>query len=86
MGRTMLSKYLIQFSVVGWIRLGPNYGKGNGSDGNLLQKDLCQVTKSPRTVTFSAPEIQDNNHLIRWADIVHRHIVKFFARFFCKKK
>ena len=64
----------------------PNYGRGNGSDGNLLQKDLCQVTKSPRTVIFSAPEIQDNNHLIRWADIVHRHIVKFFARFFCKKK
>ena len=45
MGRAMLNKSLIQFSVDGWgyvpsleFGLRPNYGKGSG---NLLQKDLC---------------------------------------------
>ena len=49
MGGAMLSKSLIQFSFVGWgcvpsllFGLRPNYGMGNGSNGDLLQKDLCQ--------------------------------------------
>ena len=54
MGGDMLSKSLTQFSVDGWgcvpslwfgLRL--NYGKGNGSNGNLLHT-------APRTVLFSA--------------------------------
>ena len=47
-GRARLSKFLIQFSVDGWgcvpsllFNLRPNYGRGSGSNGNLLQKDLC---------------------------------------------
>ena len=42
MGRTMLSKSLIQFSVDGWncvpsvlFDLGPNYGVGNEDNGDL---------------------------------------------------
>ena len=46
----MLSKSLIQFSVgLGWghvasllFGLRPNYSRGNGHNGDLLQKDLCQ--------------------------------------------
>ena len=48
MGRAMLRESLIQFSVDGvggvpslWFGLRPNYGRGNGGNGNLLQKDLC---------------------------------------------
>ena len=51
MGRAMLSKALIQFSVDGWwgvccfpsllFGLRPNYGRSNESNGNVLQKDLC---------------------------------------------
>ena len=48
MGRTMLSKYLIQFSLDGWgcvpsllFDLRPNYGGGNEDEGNLLQKVPC---------------------------------------------
>ena len=47
MGGTMLSKSLIQFSVEGqscvpflYFGLMSNYGRGNGSNGDLLQKDL----------------------------------------------
>ena len=47
MGRAMLSKSLIQFSVDGQssvpsllFDLRPNYGGGNEDNGNLLQKDL----------------------------------------------
>ena len=42
------SKSLIQFSIDGWgcvpsllFGLRPNYGRGNNSNGDLLQKDLC---------------------------------------------
>ena len=45
----MLSKSLIEFSVDGWgcvpsllFCLRPIYGSGNGGNGDLLQKDLCQ--------------------------------------------
>ena len=48
MGRAMLSKSLIQFSVDGWgcvpsllLDLRPNYGRGNEDSGNLLLKVPC---------------------------------------------
>ena len=51
-GGAMLSKSLIQLSVDGWgcvpsqlFGLKPNYGRVNGGNGNLLQKDLCQTTE-----------------------------------------
>ena len=54
MGRAMLSKYLIQFSVDGWGRvpfllfdLRPNYGGGNEDNGDLLQKVLCTQCSQP---------------------------------------
>ena len=47
MGRAMLSKSLIQFSVNGWgcvpfllSDLSPSYGGGNEDSGDLLQKVL----------------------------------------------
>ena len=50
MGRTMLSKSLIQFSVDRWgcvpsqlFDLRPNYGGGNEDNGNLLQKVPCTL-------------------------------------------
>ena len=56
MGRAMLSKSLIQFSVEGQgcvpsllFDLRPNYGEGNEDNGNLLQK------VSTRHATLSAP-------------------------------
>ena len=59
-GKAMLSKSLIQFSVDGWsyvpslyFGLRPNYGRGNG---DLLQKDLCQHAVPPRTAAVSAPD------------------------------
>ena len=51
---TMFSKSLIQFSAHGWgcvpsLKFGmrPNYGRSNGDNGNLLQKDLCQHAGLP---------------------------------------
>ena len=48
MGRAMLSKSLIQFSVDGWgclpsllFDLRPNYGGGNEDKGDLFQKAPC---------------------------------------------
>ena len=48
MGKAMLSKSLIQFSVDGWFcvpsllfDLRPNYGGGNEDSGHLLQKVPC---------------------------------------------
>ena len=50
-GKAMLSKSLIKISADGWgclpslyFDLRPNYGRYDGSKGNLLQKDLCQHT------------------------------------------
>ena len=47
-GEAMLSKSLIQFSVDGGscvpsmlLGLRPNYGRGNGDNGDFLQNDLC---------------------------------------------
>ena len=58
MGRAMLSKSLIQFSVDEWgcvpsllFDLRPNYGGGNEDNGDLLQKvplTLQQATTDPR--------------------------------------
>ena len=46
-GRSMLSTPLIQFSTDGWgcvpsllFGLRPNYGRGNGGNAGLLQKDF----------------------------------------------
>ena len=56
----MLSKSLIQFLFMGGLCSLPvvwpeaKY-KGNGGNGNLLQKDLCQYASAPRTVGVSAP-------------------------------
>ena len=36
--------------------LRPNYGRVNGGNIDLLQKDLCQDTRPPRTVVVSAPD------------------------------
>ena len=48
MGRAMISKSLIQFSVDGWgcvpsllFNMRPNCGGGNEDNGDLLQKDPC---------------------------------------------
>ena len=57
----MLSKSLIQFSVDGWdyvpslyFGMRSNYSRGIGSNGDLLQKDLCQHTKAPGLL-YSVP-------------------------------
>ena len=59
----MLTKSLIQFSVYEWycvpslyFDLRPNYGRGNGSKGDLLQMGLGQHVGTLRTVIFSAPD------------------------------
>ena len=58
MGRAMLSKSLIQFSVDGsgcvpsfLFDLRPNYGRGNEDNGDLLQKVPCMhcCTQCPQT-------------------------------------
>ena len=61
--RPMLRKSLIQFSADRWgcvaslyFGLRANYGRGNGINRNLLQKDFCQYAASPKTVVFSAPD------------------------------
>ena len=36
--------------------LRPNHSKGNGCNGDLLQKDLSQRAGAPRTVAFSTPD------------------------------
>ena len=57
----MQSKSSIQFSVDGLgcvpylkFSLRPTYGRGNGSNGDCLQKDLLQHATSSRTVVVSA--------------------------------
>ena len=57
----MLSKSLIQFSTDGWgcvaslyFGLKPHYGRGNGGNGNLLQKNLY---RTPKTFVVSAPDL-----------------------------
>ena len=62
MGRAMLSKYFIKYSVDGWgstpsllFGLWPNYGSFNGSYGDLLQKHLCQHTLQLPQLLYSVP-------------------------------
>ena len=64
MGRAMLSKSLIQFSVDGWgcvpslfFDLRPNYGGGNEDNGELLQKVPCthSHTQFPRPCSRLLP-------------------------------
>ena len=54
----MMSKSLIQFSPDGGccVPTLPYYGEGNGGNGSLLQKDLCQRTGLQGTVAVSAPD------------------------------
>ena len=56
----MLGKSLIQFSTDGWgcvaslyFGLKPHYCRGNGGNGNLLQKNLY---RTPKTGIVSAPD------------------------------
>ena len=39
-----------------WVGLRPNYGRGNGSIGNLLQTDLFKHATVPRTVVVNVPD------------------------------
>ena len=64
MGRAVLSKSLIQFSVDGWgcvpsllFDLRPNYGGGNEDNGELLQKVPCthSHTQFPRPCSRLLP-------------------------------
>ena len=68
-GEAMLSKSLIQFSADGWdcVRpplppptpyrgLRPNYVRGNGNNGDVFQRELCQDAVAPMTVVVSAPD------------------------------
>ena len=64
MGVAMLSKSLIQLSIDGQscvpsllFGLRPNYGRGNGGNVDLHQKDLCQYALTPRTVVVSDPDL-----------------------------
>ena len=56
-GKSILSKYLIQFSANWWVCITSLWfglcGWENGSNGYLLQKDLCQHVAAPRTVVVS---------------------------------
>ena len=54
--KAVLSKSLIQCSADGWgcalslqFGLRPNYGRGNGSNGDVLEKHLCQHTLAFQT-------------------------------------
>ena len=49
------------------VSLRPNYGRGNGRSGNLLQKDLCQLA---RTVVVSAPD-----HLAGHGRPIHQRLL-----------
>ena len=60
-GEAMLGKSLIQFSTDGWgcvaslyFGLKPHYCRGNGGNGNLLQKNLY---RTPKTFVVSAPDL-----------------------------
>ena len=56
-GKSILSKCLIQFSANWWVCVTSLWfglcGWENGSNGYLLQKDLCQHIAAPRTVVVS---------------------------------
>ena len=78
LGRALLSKSLIQFSVDGWdgcvpsllFALKPNDGGGNENNGNLFQKVPCTHC---HTVAFSAATLQQatTDPCLRWVD-THR--------------
>ena len=54
MGGAVLSKSLIQFSVYGQDCV-PSH-RGNGDNGDFLQKDLRLHARAPRTIVFSVPD------------------------------
>ena len=62
MGRAMLSKSFIQFSVDGWgcvpfllFNLMPNYVGGNEDNGDLLQKVLCMHCYTQCSERYTRP-------------------------------
>ena len=63
MGRDMLRKYLVQFSVNGWgsvtsllFDLRPNYGEGNKDNGNLsFKRPQAHTTVSSAPDTAAGP-------------------------------
>jgi len=64
MGRAMLSKSLIQFSVEGWgcvpsllFELRPNYGGDNEEYGDLLQKVPCMHCCTECPQPYSRPPL-----------------------------
>ena len=87
MGRSMLSKSLIQFSVNWWgcvppllFDLRPNYGGGNEDNGDLLQKVPCmhcgiqclQPWRRPSLTQASAGDSLDT-HGIVWVSFLWGH-------------
>ena len=80
MGRAMLSKSFIQFSVDGWgcvpsllFDLRPNYGGGNEDNGDLLQKFPCRqcCTQCPQPAAghlWPMPLPETPGH--SWANLV----------------
>ena len=73
MGRTVLSKFLIQFSVNGWgcvssllFNLGPNYGGDNEDNGNLLQKVSCMYCYTQCPKSCSRPPLTHTSAGYSW--------------------
>ena len=66
MGRDVLSKSLIQFSVDGWgcvpsiIYLRPNYGGGNEDNEDLLQK-VSQTERKPQSQKTNQSDHMDHS-------------------------
>ena len=85
MGRAMLSKTLIQFSVEGWgcvpfllLDLRPNYGGGNKDNGNFFQRVPCSTaTVSPNLKQATAdPRLQHrflDTHRQVWVSLLWGH-------------
>ena len=78
MGRDMLNKSLIQFSVDGQgcvpsllFDLRPNYGGGNEDNGELLQKVLCihRHTQCPIFSPFHAVHGILKERILKWFSI-----------------
>ena len=85
MGRAMLSKTLIQFSIEGWgcvpfllLDLRPNYGGGNKDNGNFFQRVPCStatVSPNPKQATAD-PRLQHrflDTHRQVWVSLLWGH-------------
>ena len=77
MGRSMLNKSLIQFSVDGWgcvpsllFDLRPNYGGGDEHNGNFFQKyGGCALLKQPEEI----PHIQGKRNPSKTVGVARGH-------------